>query len=575
MSAKDRLLARCATVVAVLATLAAIDLHWISFTHAGGLWRDEVGITNIATLPSVEAVWQAIPHDQSPILFSGVIRLWVAIFGGADLALRGLGLTIGLLLMASLWIAGRAMWRGLPLLSLTLFGLNAVVIRYGDTIRSYGLGTACIVVTTALIWRFVQEPTRFRWISAAVAATVSVQTLYQDAFLVLALCVAGCAVFLKRRQRGNGLMTLSIGLPPALSLIPYIRPLLASQRWWAVEKAGISLPLAWRSIVHIAGYPTLEFRFIWMGLLASAVLLGMERALVAHTHDVAEAAELGLFAGSALLVGMVGFGFFLHVAQLPPQMWYFLLPMGFAVVCCEAVLSRASFWIRVAVLGLAVVVGFLAWSVGVRGLEFRQTDGDIVAAQVSREASRDDLIIVNPWSYGITFNRYYRGAAPWTTLPGLEDYRYHRYDLLKLKLEMLHAARPVLDRVAATLQSGHRVWIVGWVPVTPPSKEPPPDLPPAPHGPEGWFDPPYTQSWGAQLYYLLASGAQTVARVPLATKDRINPFENMGLSVASGWRAPGEKPALGGRTQSVKLQTRDISKSAQVRNGEAASPLKK
>ena len=540
-SSSSRIIARCALGLGILATVAAIHLHWISFTHAGGLWRDEAGITNIATLPSLSAVWKAMPQDQSPVLFLLVIRGWSAVFGGTDSALRALGLGIGLLLLGSFWLAGRLMWRGVPLLSLTLFGLDVVVVRYGDTLRSYGLGTACIVLALALMWWFVQKPTLLRGIGAAAIATVSVQMLYQNAVFVLGLCVAGCIVLLSEKRYREAVGALAIGIAPAFSFIPYIRPLARAQNsYWIINRTAVSLSSVWAKIDSAAGFPIPVFRlprFLWLAIVFIVIVLAVNSLIsISRDADAGNRGRLTLFVGVALLVGLAGFAFFLVVAQRPSQSWHFLMPMGFAIICCDAALSASPRPAQIAVLAIAAMIALLAYFPGTRALQFRQTNGDVIAAQVSRLASPSDLIIVSPWYCAVTFNRYYHGPTPWTTLPDLSDYSHHRYDLLKLKLASPHPDRPVLDRVSATLKAGHRVWIVGWVPAIRIGEEPPPDLPPAPNGPSGWAEEPYDRRWGDQLYYLIAVHGQTAKVIPVDSKDPVDYFENMLLGVATGWR---------------------------------------
>lgn len=533
----NRFVARLGTSVALLATAAAVHLHWVFLRHSGGLWRDEVAITNIATLPTRSAMWRALPHDHCPILFAAVLRTWAATFGGADSSLRILGFAIGLLLLASLWVAGTAMARAVPLLSLTVFALNVMVIRYGDSVRAYGLATACIILTMALIWRFVQTPSTLLGVAATVLAILSVQALYQNAVLVLALCVAGSVVFLRDRQWRGAIAVLAIGVPAALSLTPYIEPLLRAQIWWVVSKSGVSARIVWSNILGLTGHPVAWFGLLWPLLLIVAASVGFRHALGARRGTEPQNARgLALFAGTALVVGTTGFAAFVALARLPTEPWYFLLPIGFAVVCCDALLAGSSRWMRIVVLGTAAITLLLAYPAGIAAMKFRQTDGDLVAAQLSRDAGPGDLVIVNPWYCGLTINRYYRGAAPWTTLSGIDDYAYHRYDLLKARLELPHPDRAVLDRVSATLQAGHKVWIVGSIPIIRVGKDPPPDLPPAPHGPDGWFDEPYNWTWGAQLYYLVETRAQAAKSVPIDSNDRVNPLENMALYVVSGWR---------------------------------------
>jgi hypothetical protein len=541
-----RVVARAGLGVAILATAAVVHLHWVFLAHAGGLWRDEVAITNIATLPSRAAMWRALPHDHCPILFAAVLRAWSGIFGGGDGALRALGFTIGLLLLGSIWLAGRLIWRGAPLLSITLFALNVMVVRYSDSVRAYGLGTACIVLTMILVWRFVQTPTWPFGFGAAAMAILSVQCLYQNAVLVLALCLSGAILFARERRWPRVLSILAIGVPAALSLLPYVPPLLRAQQWWVVSKAGLDVRILSANASALTSYPLLLFRFVWLVVLFAAVVVAVARAFASEPDSDRSVVSdrspnLSLFAGIALVFGVLGFALFVFVAQLPTEPWYFLVPTGFAIVCCDAILASSFIWARSAVLATAVITLLLAYPSGIRAMKFRQTDGDIVARQLSREASPQDLIIVNPWYCGLTFNRYYRGAAPWTTLSGLDDYGYHRYDLLKGRLALPHPEQPVLDRISATLQSGRRVWIVGWLPAVRLSKDPPPDLPPAPNGPAGWFDEPYNWTWGAQLYYLIATRSLVAVAAPIHSNDPINPFENMGLYVAAGWR---KTPAL-------------------------------
>src|ERR1700690_1343416 len=110
-------LRRSEWMVAILATIAAGGLHFFYLMHAGGLWRDEISVQSIATLPSLGQVWEALPHDHCPILFLSLVRIWSASgLGTTDLGLRVLGLGCGLLLLAAFWVASWTMDRGLPLL---------------------------------------------------------------------------------------------------------------------------------------------------------------------------------------------------------------------------------------------------------------------------------------------------------------------------------------------------------------------------------------------------------------------------------------------------------------------------
>src|SRR4029077_21038707 len=114
-----------------------------------------------------------------------VVRAWSAAgFGSTDPGLRILGLVIGLFLLFAFWFASLMIRNGAPLLAITLAGLNVTIIRAGDSLRAYGLGSALAVLTLALIWRLTCRPSLAVFSGALAVALLSVQSLYQNAFFV-------------------------------------------------------------------------------------------------------------------------------------------------------------------------------------------------------------------------------------------------------------------------------------------------------------------------------------------------------------------------------------------------------
>ncbi len=393
-----------------------------------------------------------------------------------------------------------------------------------------------MVLAVALIWHFMEAPNARRGLMAGLAMVLSVQLLYQNAFFVLAIGMAGAAVCFRRNQPRHAVAILSFGAAAALSLLPYISPIDHAQSWWIVNKTGITWTLFLNRMVEATGI----LAGVWLVLPIIAAWSGASYALKHRSRETTETQpDLLLFASTALVIGLTGFGIFIKLTGLPTQCWYYIPAMGFAVVCCDAILPRIHQQARLGVLMVAVIVGSLAFSTAIPNLKWRQTNGDWVAAEVSQKAGPNDLIIVHPWYYGLTFAYYYRGTAPWTTLPPLADYRFHRYDLLKTELQLTNAIEPVLDQVKTTLASGHRVWLVGQIP-TPQSGAPPAALPPAPHGPQGWADQPYSDAWGAQLSYFLIHHITNAVPLIDASTNSINPMENMTVILVSGWHTPAQ-----------------------------------
>jgi hypothetical protein len=62
------------------------------------------------------------------------------------------------------------MRNGAPLLAITLAGLNVTIIRAGDSLRSYGLGSALAVLALAFIWRLTCRPSLAAFCCAVVVA---------------------------------------------------------------------------------------------------------------------------------------------------------------------------------------------------------------------------------------------------------------------------------------------------------------------------------------------------------------------------------------------------------------------
>ena len=179
--------------------------------------------------------------------------------------------------------------------------------------------------------------------------------------------------------------------------------------------------------------------------------------------------------------------------------------------------------------GLVALIAFVPLITGVNLARYRQTNIDLIAARLREQAKPNDLILVYPWYCGVTFNYYYHGATPWVTLPALSDFRFARYDLLMEKLAATAPIKPVLDQMAQTLGSANRLWIVGDLPAPEADETEPPDLPPAPGGPQGWFDVPYTYVWGRQVEHFIASHGGHIEPVSTGSDDGVNLYEKASL----------------------------------------------
>src|SRR6266436_8143279 len=156
------LLDRGEVFFALLFTGIIVCVHGVRLADAGGLWRDEAGAVQLATLPSFKDVISNFPHEAFPLLFPATVRAYAALSGGGDAAWRFFGFLVGIGVIGALWWNLWTLRRGVPLLSLALLGFNAAFVQLGDSMRGYGLGTLLMLITVGLVWRVLEKPSAGR-----------------------------------------------------------------------------------------------------------------------------------------------------------------------------------------------------------------------------------------------------------------------------------------------------------------------------------------------------------------------------------------------------------------------------
>lgn len=504
---------RTETALAVLLTLLAAGLHVHRLLHAGALWRDEAAAVQLATLPTIGEVFERFPHEAFPMLFPMTIRAWVAMTGGSDFALRLMGMIVGLAILGALWLNARRAGT-VPLVSVALLGFHPFFLIYGDSVRGYGLGTLMILLTFGAYARLMENPDRRSLILAAATAVLSVHLLLHNSALLLGIGSAAALVGAIRKNWKLTAAALGVGLLAALTLLPYLGPLSAAHTWNVVvqEKIGPA------TILEAAGN-TLGQPLIWALFLIGGLAVARNPFPLLVIPAVI-AAQYGLF----LILGY------------SPRIWYFLPLMAVVASALDRLLAAPIRLVRIAVPAGATLVALLLLPAAYKESQVRMTNADTAAQVLKAQAGPRDLIVVNPWFVGISFERYYRGPAAWKTLPDLPDHRMHRYDLLMDRMRSDTPIADVLDAAQRTLASGGRVWVAGSFQAPPPGKEPP-RLGPAPDGsPWGWQDAPYSISWSMQLGALLRDHAVRGGEVEIRESGPVSDFERLRLHVFEGWR---------------------------------------
>ncbi|EEF60038.1 hypothetical protein Cflav_PD3097 [Pedosphaera parvula Ellin514] len=525
-------------------TLLVVWLHVAFLLHAGGLWRDETNSVNLATLPSLS---DALRHDSSPLLWTAVLRLWTGLGGGSDSGMRALGFLVGLALLGLLWFNARQLKISFPLISLLLLGFSSTVIRWGDSIRAWGLGACFVLLTFALIWKVIESPTKLNVLMATLAALGSVHCTYYNSVLLFAIGLGAIAVALRNRLWKRAALVVGIGTIAAISLLPYLGTIRSgvkdygnsqiSQFSFETFSGQLFNALAPRGELptKVADAPIR----IWIALWGIGIAIALWCQYRPARFDATpRQKDLLLFSVTSLLVGLAAYFLFLDYLKLSPQVWYYLALMTLTAISLDAIQSviannvyGRNFRLLFVVL-LMVIMFFSARQT----LNIRQTNIDLATTQLNKIATKNDFILVNHWFYGVSFQRYYSGPAPWLTIPVMDDHKFHRYDLFAASMEEpdpLKPMQPVLDKIAHTLQSGGSVWVIGWLEILPEDVIPAP-APIAFHGEAPGSK--YYRFWSEQTAHFIRTHSLHTEELNIPSPNPVSDLEHVGLLQVTGWK---------------------------------------
>ncbi len=517
--------------VALAATIVAVGLRLHAFRHVGALWRDEINTANLIASPTLASLWRGLEFESFPVLFPFVLRGWAAIAGDSDAALRVLGLLGGLSIIAAAWLVAANRSRP-PVLALALLAVNPEIIRWGSSVRAFGWAAGLATAALVLLVAAAGDRSRRRWAVVAIVVLATMQCLYQNAILVAAAVFGVGLAALLRRDQGSAAWAAAVGLAGAASLLPYLETIARVSRWSDVNQSayapGFLLGKAWASVAAGGVVPGAAF-----GLLAGAGIAAGVFAAATQRRSEADGSRAVAFGASGVAAAL-GFAVFVLQLGLPTQSWYYLGVIAFVAIAADAALGMLrSTAVRVASLGIALVV--LATGVGpaVTALRARNSNADAVAVALDARARPGDLVVVSPWYLVFGVDRYYRGPAAVVTVPPLADTSLHRYDLLRQTMSSPGAIEPLIGRIEEVLSAGGRVYVAGRLP---PSRLgwSVPDLPPPPLPDTGWNAAPYLFVWSSRVGAFLLSHSTESSLVPVEHPG--GPLENIALREYQGFR---------------------------------------
>jgi hypothetical protein len=452
----DRHLRLVETSVAMMLVAMAVVLHVVLFLNAGPLWRDEINSAYLQSLQWRE-LWGLLQFDSFPMGWFVTLKCWTGLFGEAAGTYRVFGLLAGLTVVTITVICAWRMSGRPPLLTLALLLLNGTVIRFGDSVRGYGMGMLLAVLVYWAGWRYVRAPSRGTFLTAIIAAVAAVQMTYHNAVVVFAVCTAAMVVLALRKETKAAAGILAVGGLAAATLLPYLVVFRSASVWGDVQRIDLTVRWLYQTWLQAIMSSGIEAVLAWnvaipAAILASVLRIGRQRW---REDPLLPFHWLVLI---ILLVAYVAFFFALSWLTAP---WYYLTLMAVAALSLECIIrlttTRKGRW---AVVLVSSLLATMATAPAARYVSERATNADLVASNAAALATRDDFIVVGPWVNGISFAHYYSGQAPWSTLPPVTDLRIHRFDLYSEAIATTQSTFSVFRLIDWKLAEGHRVLAV-------------------------------------------------------------------------------------------------------------------
>ncbi len=235
-------LRRHAPIIVILALAAALRLFQIG---AQSLWYDEGNSARIAER-SLALIIAGAAGDIHPPLYYMLLKVWRAIFGESEAALRSLSAAFGVGAVAFAYAAGRDLFgRPTGLIAAALLAVAPFAVYYGQEARMYAMLAFCAAASTWALQRLLhtppaQSPARAALLYA-LATSAGLWTQYAYPFVMLAQGVWTVLWLARDRQASQRLMTprlsayVAANLAALLSFAPWLPIAIAQLSGWSVE----------------------------------------------------------------------------------------------------------------------------------------------------------------------------------------------------------------------------------------------------------------------------------------------------------------------------------------------------
>jgi 4-amino-4-deoxy-L-arabinose transferase-like glycosyltransferase len=221
---------------------------------AQSLWYDEGNSARIAER-SIQLIVEGSAGDIHPPLYYILLKIWRAIFGDGETALRAFSTLCGVLTVLFAYLIGRDLFNTrVGLIASFLVAVSPFAVYYSQEVRMYALLALCASVSTwALIrfsifdFRFSNRSSRVALVSLfVVATTAGLWTQYAYPFVMLAqgACVL---VWLATQKKDRMRLWVAYLLVNALAIVlflPWLPVAFRQISGWGIESQKYDLGTA-------------------------------------------------------------------------------------------------------------------------------------------------------------------------------------------------------------------------------------------------------------------------------------------------------------------------------------------
>jgi Dolichyl-phosphate-mannose-protein mannosyltransferase len=207
--------------VMCLLGLAAVGIALRLCVIGRSYWFDELATVTNVDVKDWMTVLRITAHDNQPPLYNLMVFFWMKAVGRTEIAVRSLSFVIGLLALATPWLARTSLTRNEKLFCFAILCLMSLPIRYSQEARNYGL--LLLLSSACLFTCYELEHRSSRALQAVFYSAITLLAFTHLFGLLLAVCFLA-VVFLSTPRWPPRLALIGFGsLLTAAVMVPLIR----------------------------------------------------------------------------------------------------------------------------------------------------------------------------------------------------------------------------------------------------------------------------------------------------------------------------------------------------------------